>query len=343
MPRGKKQIYVNGSVVGEKTYYYRERPDVYGRSKIWIEPIRDGQTVNFGGSEISLPVVDVNKYYSGAMAYLFIEEFEEVPAKMVDILYAYEDIIPRLQSDDRYLREFLAHFVRRNINIDTMKAPGLVVTPTYASDKRRFVEAVSLAIKDAIVSGKFKMVSHYMEEEKEVIDESYDYKNAKQDGIVTEFVKDFYEIISGTKIRRPTEPRKKKVVTPLSRQAIIMNCGTTIIGNEAVEKNFIAYHTSVQSFSDSTTMYIAGMHKDKLFGDDESSEENLEAFGNTIFESNILETFIYLNSDKRPINLFAGRYNEKTGKLEVDRQLERSFDNFNKRLDPNKTKPSEGR
>lgn len=335
MPRGKKPIYKDGSVVGEKTYYYRRRPDIYGKSKIWIEELDNN--IIFNGQKIWIPTLDISKYYSGARVYAFIEELEERPVTLIDVLYSYGDILPSLENDDNFLDSFLDRFCRRNINIQTYKTPGLIMAPPNQTSQRSFADAIKLSLQDAVSTSKFPLVEHYMEEEQEVNDDSYDYKNAKEDGIAMEFIKDFYEIISGTKIRRPTEPKKKKIKESISRRAVIMKIGSTIINGENVGKYCFAYNTSVQNLTTVITMQIAGLDDEAVLSEKPMTGERLKRFGDTIFESNILETFIYINSDKKPINLFAGKYNEQSARLEVNRSLEQNFDKLNELLYPTRT------
>lgn len=335
MPRG-----IDSTFLGGKDYYYRQRPDVHGNSKIFLVEL-DGTSVvcNINGKEIYFPLLDLKKYYSNARTYMVIEKFEQKSMIMMDILYATEDVEQRLNTDNTYLNEFLKGFTRENINNDIQKVPGLIVAPTNSNEKRKFLDALKNALQDAYCDRKFPEMYHTIEEEQEVIDENYDYQNAKPDGIALEFVKDFYEIISRTKIRRPTEPKMKKIKQSLSRKVTVIKTGAIIMDDDVIGKYNMLYVSNVKDILDSISICLTGLDDERIFSDE--SGERLKRFGDALFESNILETFMYVNAEQKPIYMFAGRYNEQEGRLEVDKKIDKEFDKLNNEI--NKIRPDDGR
>ena len=335
MPRG-----IDTTFLGDTNYYYRQRPDVHGISKIFLIELNGSSvTCNIGGKKIYFPLLDVNKYYNGAKTYLMVEKFNQNKMIMMDILYAPEDIIKVLDNSDSYLNEFLAGFTRENINRETQKSPGLIIAPIDNVKKGKFSEALKSALQDAYCDRKFPEMYHTIEEEQEVIDENYDYQNAKPDGIALEFVKDFYEIISRTKIRRPTEPRMKKIKQSLSRKVTMIKTGAIIMDEDVIGKYNMLYVSNVKDILNSISICLAGLDDERIFTDE--SGESLKKFGNALFESNILETFMYVNAEQKPIYMFAGRYNEQEARLEVDKKIDKQFDKLNNEI--NRIRPDDGR
>ena len=101
-----------------------------------------------------------------------------------------------------------------------MKTPGVILTPKDYRMANSFSNAIKNAVEENI--GKKVIIARKNGKEQVEIKKYPDPEKVIQDGIVLEFIKDFYEIISGKKVSRPTDPIIKRMDCSISKDAIFM-------------------------------------------------------------------------------------------------------------------------
>jgi len=321
----------------------RPQKEDYGPSSVRLEKLdmtKEFCRMDINGTEIVLPVLNLRKYNQGAECYAFVETLQNYPITLVDILYSYQDILYRFENDERFRREFLNVFRRRQINISSHISPALTVIPNRADVANDFAIALKSALQDALgtqIVG-FSRTQTKDKEIEELPPEGF------EEGIVMEFIKDFYEIISGKKVKRSTDPIKRTVTYSLKKEAILMKSGVAVIESEVVDKYFTTFRAEIkaeesQMAKDSLSIYVSGIDEELLM----TSPEYLDEFETTLLESNVLEAFAYLNPKKLPKMNYSGRYNESKHKLVIYKKIENYFDELNRRLLPQKNDAREER
>lgn len=315
----------------------------YGPSTVRLEKLdmtKGYGTVTVNGIEVILPLLNVKKYDADSECYAFIEQLTTGQIAMVDVLYTYKDIEDKFEHDPNFRRSFLNFFERKQINSTNIVSPVLTMTPRRENTAILFSNAVREAVQDG-VGRQLHVVSRRTEEDFD-IEIPKDPNSVKEDGLILEFIKDFYEIISRTKVKRPTDPEKRTVTYTMSKEAILMKSGATIFGNEEIPRFFANFRTEIssdeiQNAKDSLAIHISGIDQERLM----TSPEYFQYFTGVLLESNVLEAFAYANGERVPKLVFAGKYNEEEERMEVDRKNERRFNEINGKLIP--TKSDDGR
>ena len=305
----------------------RPKKEDYGPSRVRLEKLdmtKGFCRMDINGTEIVLPVLNLRKYHPGAECYAFVETLQDYPITLVDILYSYQDILYRFENDERFRREFLNVFRRRQINISSHISPALTVVPNRSDVAKDFADALKLALQDALGT-QIVGCSRTKTEDKEITEPP---PKGYEEGIVMEFIKDFYEIISNKKVKRSTDPIKRKVTYSLKKEAILMKSGVAVIESE-----------EFQMAKDSLAIYVSGINEELLM----TSPEYLDEFETTLLESNVLEAFAYLNPKKLPKMNYSGRYDEPKHKLVIYKKIEAYFDKLNQKLLPHKNDDREER
>ena len=337
----KTKIY-DPNIGAERIVFQRPVQEAYGPSWIWLQPLEMGNsTISVEGQEIWLPVLNIKKYYPSARCYALIEKLSKMPMTMVDVIYSHEEILDRLENDEGYLERFLLEFSRTKINRLNLVSPALTVAPQGQREKRAFVEAMKSSIQDGfgnIIVGIESNASGKVE----LPESESDNKSSqvKEDGIVLEFIKDFYEAISGKPVKRQTAQKPKKFVEGvLTKKAMLMKSGAIIVPGENVGKYYTNYFMrielgeDVKEIKDTLGLHIEGVD-DNVLITGTGFDERKKKFGDILFDSTILETFSSLNPGKEPLLMFGGRYNEDVGKFEVDRRVGQYFDELNAMIIP---------
>ena len=317
--------------------FKRTRDEDYGPSIIRLEKLDMSKMfahIEVDDLEVILPVLNLKKYDENAECYALIETLQNNPITMIDILYSYEDILDRFEHNERFREEFFNAYTRRQINISSLISPALTMIPKKEDIAKRFANALKQSLQDSMGT-QIKGISKIKKEKVKV--EEKPSGPIEEDGIVLEFIKGFYEIISGTKVKRPTDVQKKTINCALKKEAILMKSGAMIVDSEVVDKYFATFQTEVtaediQSAKDTLAVYISGINETLLM----TSPEYLKNFGNVLLSSNILEVFAYLNANKFPKMNYIGRYNEEEARMEVYKKIEKYFRQLNQILVPPK-------
>lgn len=313
----------------------------YGPSSVRIEKLNmeNGfDTVDVNGVRVMLPVLNMKKYNPNVECYAFIERIYGYSMTMVDVLYAYTDISAKFENDEKFRREFLSTYNRKYINSNNLKSPALIMVPKREYIAGPFANALKLALQDS--AGAQILAFRNESQEKIQIELPPQPGTVKEDGIVLEFIKDFYEAISRTRVKRPTDLKVQNVTCSVLKEAMIMKSGATIVDSEQVSKYFTTFQTKIDTnekkdVKDSLAVHIAGIDETLLT----SSLDYRKKFGDVLLTSNILEALSYSNGSKLPIMALAGRYSEETNRIVVDKQIEKQFNKINELLVP--TRPSD--
>ena len=314
--------------------FKRTNQESYGISTIRLEKLdmtKGFEELEINGIKIVLPVLNLKNYSSTPECYAFIERFYSYPIIMVDVLYTSSDISDLFEKDEDFRTDFSKKFSRRNITSQNLKSSAL--TFLFNGDEVDFGNAFKLALQDSVGTQIWRSSNRVSEEVK--IKDAQASQEVKEDPLIVEFIKDFYEAISKTKIRRLTDIKEKEktVIYSMAKEAIFMKSGATIIGFEEVSKYFVGYQTVVKTektkqIKDRLSIHISGVDERALV----SSEKYRNSFGEVLLESNLLEVLSSINPSRLPILAYAGQYNEEKNKMDVNRRLERYFDEINEVL-----------
>ena len=301
----------------------------YGPSGIRLEKL--DMTSGFGkvrlkGKEFTFPLLNLKKYDSECECYALIERMYCYPIVMVDIMYSYKDILPKFESDEEFRNNFLSIYSRKFINIASQSSPALMLAPKKNKiEIKPFIDASQKAFIDATQEGRvyrfYKKVEGNLEEEVPV-------ETREDMGNFEEFLMDILEVLTNTNF--PKKVEKRKVNFSLIKNAVLMKSGATIIGTEEVSKYFTTFQTEVdmddvQVAKNSISINISGVDDNLLL----SSQEYLRRFGEDLLDSNVLEVFSYLNSTRLPKLSYVGQYNENEHKVQVNKRLEKYFNQMN--------------
>lgn len=343
MPKTLKYDYSRGKQINA---YYRLNPEKYGASTIWFERLHAGNNIiNVEGKNVVLPCLNLSAYYPGAEAYAFIEKIDNKPIIMIDVLYTYEDITQKLESDGNYLEDFLLHFSRIKINMDGYNSPALVVPPKDRTKKVNFTNAMKKAIEEE----RGKSIIEIVSATKEIIDlpdEEKRSQNVKenQDNIMLELARCFYDAVSLKPIKNSSDEKKvKRVLERLYlKKGILLKSGAMIIFDKVIGKYYVKYSSEIKEKNDNSkvedtlSIYIENVDDYSL----QNNGESRKTFGEVLFSSNILETFSYLNANRNPTFMFSGKYNESIKRLELSKEVDRQFDMLNDLLVPRNNRSS---
>lgn len=323
--------------------FERTNQEAYGKSSVRLERLdmaNQFNTIVINEKNITLPTLNLKKYYAGAEAYALIETLHDYPMTMVDVLYTPKDILGEFENDKMFREDFLHVFSRVNNNVSNRIAPALTLLPKTYHIAKAFSDALKSALSDA-VKNQILIFSKTTEED---IEERLDgnEKNQKEDGIVLEFLKTFYDAISGNIGKSPLPPERKTYI--LTKMAILMKSGAMIIGSEEIAKYFSTFQMAVdsqeqKSIRDSIAIHFSGINEELLM----SSPTYCKKFGDILLSSNILEVFSYYNIGKPPKMRYGGQYNEELKRIEVNRETEGYFDRINELMDTMRDKDEEGR
>lgn len=344
MPRGKKY---DPTINAKRTVYYRSIPEAYGRSVIWLEPLQPGKNIiKVNNQDVWLPVLDMESYYPGTKYYAFVEKLDNFPVALVDIIYSYRDL-PSLLEDDRNLEEFLRGYTRTNINRVNLRTMALTVTPSDQAEKEKFLRASQQVLQDNLGTG-IVCANSIIHEEMEVENKEQAKVQVKQDNIIMDFIKSFYEAVSRKPIKRPSTKKTQTVEASLYRELRMIKSGAMVVPGKEVGKYFTGYYLEmqigddVQDIKDALGIHIESLDDKMLVSQEPEEVTRREKFRDVLFDSTLLETYMELFADKKPMMIFAGEYNESAGKMQVDKRVSNYFNELNELIVP--TRPSdEGR
>ena len=313
----------------------------YGPSSVSLQRLdmtKSYQSVNVDGVRVCLPILNLKKYDQDAECYAFIERLQNNQTVIVDILYAYKDILYEFENDESFRREFLKTYNRRYINTYVLMNPVLSMVPKVGSEARTFADAFKRVVDDAIENQMLMMFAKREKQDLE-IEILKDPSTIKRDSLFMEAVKDLYEAMSLglVKIKRPTDPDIEHVKGFMSKEAIMIKSGAMIVNGQEIPRYFATFQTQlklqeVQIVKDSLAIYLSGVDEQLLV----SSPEYRADFGNTILNSNLLETVSSLNANKLPSMSYVGEYNPIQKRIDVNKPYERRFDELNQLLVPSR-------
>lgn len=322
----------------ERTVYRRPVIENYGPSYVWLQELprynvysesQDYSYTNIEGKSVWLPVLDLAKYYQDAKCYALIEKFSNNSIVMIDILYSDEDLIRKFENDDKELDEFLERFTREKINSINLSSPALVVAPTNKDDAQKFVQAMEYAMQEALGN----LILLFQNEKQGKVDKKHESLEKKRENMVLLAIKTLYDSFLGLPVDEKIDESEKGI---LSKKSMMIKTGATLINGEEVGKYYSNYYSKFQigkeitAVRESIGLYIRGIDDALFVSDRDGIEEQRITFGNALLESNILETFSYLNPNKTEMLMFAGKYNEALERIEVDKRTEIKLDNINK-------------
>lgn len=340
MPRGKKY---DPTINAKRTVYYRSIPEAYGPSVIWLNPLQPGDNViKVNNQDVWLPVLDIEKYYPGAKCYALIEKLDNFPVAMVDVLYSYQDLSPMLEKD-KFLEDFLRGFTRAKINALNLKSPALTVSPADRTEAERFALAREQALRERLGTDIVCLTS-VVHEEMEVENKEQAKVEVKPDNIIIDFIKSFYEAISRKPIKRPSTKKTKTVDASLLRELRMMKSGATVVPGAAIGKYFTSYYVEMQigdevnDINDELGIHFESIDDQMLISQEPEEIARRERFRDILFDSTILETYMEIFADKKPKLIFAGAYNERAGRMQVDKRVANYFNELNELIVP--TRPS---
>lgn len=321
----------------------------YGKSKVELKKLdmeKPDDPIEINGYYVKLPALNLKKYNQNAECYAFVEKLEDSPIVMADLIYSQGDILSKFENDSRFRNQFLTAYNRKMINKLYSRYPALVVVPANKSDSKIFADSFKDAIQDS--AGKQSLFLQKQYQGKKEIEVKPDPNKVVQDGIAMEFVKDFYEILSGTKIRRPDDVIKKKVDVSMIKQAFLLKSGTMMIGSEEVSKYFTAFCTDMnlkesQRVRANLAFYISGIDSEKLKKSSTyfSGVENA-ILGKELNKANILEVMAALDRNRPGLLNYAGAYKDKENRIVPDTRIEGYIDEINDRLRNVRQEPSHG-
>ena len=315
--------------------YVRPEMENYGLSTVELVELDMSDNplnvINVDGKEVYLPVLNLKKYGNDYHCYAFIERMKQRPVTMVDLLYSYKPI----SFDDPDFRDkFLREFSRTQINRSTMNLPGIFYGDKKDSQANAFKGAVKSAVSDAYKT-KIFTAKNSIESQLE-IEKPRDPSKINDDNLLLEMARTLYEMITFTKIKRPSDPIIKKVDFSILKDLMFMKNGEIIIRGSSISKYFSMFRTQsitsehVDEIPEGTMLnrfsfYINGVDDRKL-----SSDQNyLQSFENTILQSHILEALSVVNSNRLPNFLYAGNFNNREGRIEVNEAISKYFINLN--------------
>lgn len=319
--------------------FRRPIQESYGPSTVRIEKLDMEQsfsTVNVNGTNVILPMLNLKKYNSDAECYAFIERLYGQPMIMVDVLYIYKDISDRFENDEIFRNDFLNKFNRKYINTSNLMSPALTMSSQEIDVARPFADALKSSLQEAIGSQIFGLRK---ESKKNMeIETPTSSKKTKKDGIVFEFIKDFYEVISGSKVKKSTASKKQTVTYSMIKEAFFMKSGALIIDSEEISKFFTTFQTQInlgddQQVKNALAIYISGLDSFLL----RTSSDYRNKFGRVLLDSNLLEALSYFNLSKFPRLAYGGQYNEAKSKMDVNKHFEKYFDLINEMLVPTRS------
>lgn len=324
--------------------FKRTNQESYGTSFVKLERLDMTKSFNHlkvSGIDIDMPVLNIKKYNSDIQCYALIERLQHLPITFVDVLYTYKDILYQFEHDEMFRRGFFESFNRKQISVNNLESPILTMNPRRNGLAKSFADSVKLAVQDAVGKGVF-VFSATLTDKMEV-EIPKDPDSIKQDSIMIDFIKSFYEIISGTKVKRPEDPDIQTIDYTMDKSAIIMKSGSMIINKEETEKYFASFRTLIsneelENIRDSIAVYLSGGDSKKLA----DSPEFCEDFGNALLMSNVLEAFSQTNPYKLPKLAYVGQYDVRAKRLRVNKNNEVYFDRINEGMSPTKT-DDEGR
>ena len=219
-----------------------------------------------------------------------------------------------------------------------MTFPGVILTAKKEHPNLHSV--IRLAMEDSAKNNKILVVGNRAQEEIK-IEVPKDPSEIVPDGIVMEFIKTFYEILSKTKVKRPTDPKIEVYNYLMDKKAGFIKSGAIIINDVEASKYFTAFQTEVTN-SDNQVQHLKGKLSFYITGiDDYALTANLEyrkKFGDTILNSHILDAFKIVKVDEQPIFAYAGQYEEEEKKISVNKRIGKYFEQTNDLLVPTKEK-----
>jgi len=324
--------------------FKRTNKEVYGESTVRLEKLNMAKPYNHltvSGVDIDLPVLNVKKYNHDVQCYALIERLKNSPITFVDVLYSYKDILYQFENDEMFRRQSFELFNREKIIAYSLTSPILTVNPRRNELTKSFASSVKMAVQDSVDTGIF-LFSVTLEDKVEV-EIPKDPNTVKQDSIMLDFIKSFYEIISGEKAKRPEDPDIETIDYTMDKSAIIMKSGSMIIDQEEVEKYYSTFRTLIDNeeldnIKDTIAIYISGTNSKKMA----DSPEFRTSFGDALLRSNVLEAFSQVNPYKLPKLSYVGQYDDKVKRLRVNKNNERYFDKINEGIIPTKQQ-DEGR
>ena len=315
--------------------YFRNVKENYGPSTVElveVEMSNENLTcLNIDGIKVLLPVLNLREYDSNCRCYAFIERLKNEKITMVDLLYTYCE----LPFDNKNFREeFLREYTRTNINLFTMRSPGIIANPNNSSDRESFSNAIKLAIQ-ASARNKIFMVNSEKKDSTQVEEK---IQNPQPNSVVIQFLRSLYKSMGG-KLEKENNHKMKNIDYFLSKAIIFIKSGEIITDGIQTGKYLTSFITQLLKaenllgieenlIKDMMSVYITGID-DRLLS---SNPSYCERIGNIILSSNILEALYFVNPQKLPRFAYAGKIDSERKLLTVNLGIENYFNNINELL-----------
>lgn len=315
--------------------YFRNVKENYGSSTVElveVEMSNENLTcLNIDGIKVLLPVLNLREYDSNCRCYAFIERLKNEKITMVDLLYTYYE----LPFDNKNFREkFLREYTRTNINLFTMRSPGIIVNPNNSSDKESFSNAIKLAIQ-ASVGNKVFMGNSEAKESTQVEEK---IQSPQPNSLVLQFLRSLYESMGG-KLGKKDNHKIKNIDYFLSKSIIFIKSGEVITDGIQTGKyltSFITKSLKTENSLDVEENLIKDMMSVYITGIDDyllsSNPSYCERIRDIILSSNILEALYFVNPKKLPRFAYAGKIDFEKKLLTVNLGIEKYFNNINELL-----------
>lgn len=336
-----------------------EKPikEPYGTSTIQlveVEMTEDPLTeIKAGNTRVLLNVLNLKKYDPNCHCYALIETLKMQLVTMVDLIYSYgelnADSLTGAQKEG-----FFRGITRSNINSVTARFPGMLYQPQDPNQVEPFKRAILSAFKDANTSNNKSLIIGYRSEKKRKKKVRPSADEIRDDGFLVELMKTFYESITLSKVKRPTDLVEKTVSKTTRKRALLSKCGSIITAGVESGKYFTTFGTNYKrkedgvapnniSFVDYYSLYVSGVDDERLVVDSDYKEK----FGMVFLKSDILETLLAAGRPRlssHPRLLYGGEYNEDDERMELGEDVGETIKKLNDAMFPkNKEKSGEGR
>lgn len=327
--------------------------EAYGESAIQlveVEMTDDPLTeIDVDGTKVLLHVLNAKKFDPNCHCYALIETLKLQYVTMVDLIYSYGKLDTDVLNDKSQLKAFFESITRYNINCSTGRFPGIIHQPKDPTLANYFKFTLFDALQEAN-NNNFLIKYGVERKRKKKVKPSAD--EIKDDGLLVELMKTFYESITLSKVKRPTDSIEKTVSKTIKKKALLLKCGTIITaGGVENGKYFATFRTgykrkendveSIPSYLDGVySLHIAGVDDEKFVSDPDYRKK----FGEVFLQADILETLFAANGSQHPRFLYAGEYNEDDERMELGEDVGQAIKKLNDAMFPkNKEKSGEGR
>ena len=209
--------------------------------------------------------------------------------------------------------------------------------PSTQAEKKAFSDAMKKAVEECV--GKKIFMARNDNTENVEIKRYPDPDKVKQDGIVLEFIKDFYELISGEKVLRPTDPVIKNIKYSVIKDLLFIKSGEIITEKTQTGKYWTNYRT--EAFTDKKTNELeTGIVKDKMAvyfsGVDDTklmtNPDYFKQFEKIVLSSHILEALSAINQRMLPVFAYGGEVSVDSKQMVENMKVEKYMNKMNEAI-----------